>query len=327
MTSLQPYGTRILARRHRMCSATGTLALEADVDVNEKFSSQRLWEATPRSVTTTVPVTNAVLSAREKQDPSNASAAPDLTGGNELSSSTDNATHASDLARRVATLYTNRSPQLDSPLLSKLPRELRDQIWRKIVLEDLEIPIHVGHYETVEGEHCMRLQLDHPLMDVCKQVRAEVLDVYYVENTFRITDDIFSTRAVRELHRLLYPWAASMTRLEVHHDIVISQGNTAGINFGLVVSREEGREGHIVVEPHSFNAHMSTLRVDENGRIDYTSTFKQMCYCRINSIANKREVVTVLDWLQAYVDLIVQSQFNGKYYMPYCWTCACNIII
>lgn len=279
--------------------------------------------ATPRSFPATL-ISASSLSSHEKSHTSKDSVVPKITCDNSLPHINGDATHPLNLTLPALGPCAKQSPQLESPLLSKLPRELRDQIWREIVVEDLEIPIHVAHYETKEGEHRRRLQIEHNLQLVCKQTRDEVSDIYYHENTFRITDDLFSERAVRELHRFLRPWAAKMTQLEISHEFVRSEGNTADINFAVELS-----EGKIAIKPHTFTAHLSTLRGDQTGRMAWQSTFKEMCYCKILKIAwdHDGDGGTVLDWLKRYVDMIVLNQAESKYYVPYCWTCACNVII
>jgi hypothetical protein len=209
--------------------------------------------------------------------------------------------------------YTHQSSQLDSLLLSKLPRELRDKIYREAVLEDIEIPVHVAHYDAKDGEHRHRLQLEHALMLVCKQTRHEVADIYLLENTFRVTNDLFEPRAIAQLNRALRPWAARTKRLEISHEWIRDQFATADIDFSISVSRDR-----ILVNPQTFVPYV----MYEDKRMVRHPTVGKMCYCGILRLAAWHRDDNVVSWVQKYVDVVKRSQSEWRPNVLYCWTCA-----
>ena len=218
---------------------------------------------------------------------------------------------------------TTQSSQLDSMLLSKLPRELRDKIYRDAVVEDKDVPIHVTHYETEDGEHRRRLQIGHALLRVCKQTRQEVADIYYLENTFRITEDLLERRAIKELSRFLTPWAQSMTKLGVSQRLARGIDGFAKINFSISTS-----QGHIFVKPESFSAQEMSVWTDARaGTMEHVKlTFSKMCFCKIFLLTLEHDGRNVLSWMEGYVDLVLQSLAEPKT-LSHCWTCAGRIII
>ena len=218
--------------------------------------------------------------------------------------------------------HKTQSSQLDSMLLSKLPRELRDKIYRYAVIEDNDIPIRVTRCETQDGERRRRLEIGHALLRACKQTRQEVADIYYLENTFLITEDLVEKRAIRELSRLLTPWAERMTKLGVSQRLVRGTDDFAKINFSISIS-----QGHIFVKPESFSAQEMRLMIDiGSGTVDHTKlTFSKMCFCKIFMLTLDHDSRNILSWMEGYVDLVLQS-FTEIKRLPHCWTCAGHII-
>jgi len=215
-----------------------------------------------------------------------------------------------------------QSSQLESMLLNKLPRELRDKIYREAVVEDNDILIYVTRYDTKDGEHRRRLEIGHTLLGACKQTRQEVADIYYLENTFLITEDLVGKRAIRELSRLLTPWAERMTKLGVSQKLVRGTEDFAKIKFSISTS-----QGHIFVKPESFSAQEMSLMLDiGSGTMDHTKlTFSKMCFCKIFMLALEHDGRNVISWMEGYVDLVLQS-FTEIKRLPHCWTCAGHII-
>jgi hypothetical protein len=208
-------------------------------------------------------------------------------------------------------------------LLSKLPRELRDKIYQDTVVKDKEIPIGVTRYETEGGEQRRRLQIEHPLMRACKQTREEVSDIYYLENTFRVTDDLFDERATIELIRHFIPWAGRLKKLGISHSFARRDVDPAKINFSISASQDR-----IVVEPESFSAQEMIWAMDIGmGTTTLAlTTFKNMCFCKIYKLVLENDCRDVLSWLQEYVALVLKSQAE-RGTVPHCWTCAGRIII
>lgn len=91
----------------------------------------------------------------------------------------DNSTINFSLADSSNFAIVSSSPhrtRMESSPFSKMPRELRDQIWRDALT-------------TREGciDVAGKTSPDEPsLLAVCKQIRTETIKIYYAENTFRI---------------------------------------------------------------------------------------------------------------------------------------------
>jgi len=215
---------------------------------------------------------------------------------------------------------TKQSSQLGSMLLSKLPRELRDKIYRDAVVEDKDIPIRVTPYVTEDGERRRRLEIGHALMRVCKQTRQEVAEIYYLENTFRIIDDSLEKRATRELSRLLTPWTQRMTKLGVSQTSVRSVYQTE-INFSISAS-----QGHIVIEPEPSNVQFSMITLGPSATTTCMTRYSdKVCFCKIFKLALKHDDRDIFSWMQEYVDLVLQSarQDEANLFDPvHCWTCG-----
>jgi hypothetical protein len=208
---------------------------------------------------------------------------------------------------------TKQSSQLDSLLLSKLPRELRDKIYREAVLEDIEIPIHVAHYMSKDCEQCSRLELEPALMLVCKQTRQEVAEIYYLENTFRITNDLFEPRAIAQLSSALDPWADKIKELEISHEFWVNTFGTVEMDLSVSVS-----QGWITIEPLTHSIHS----LNKSTRVFAASTTNRLCYCEALILAVERSGDNVLNWAQKYVSMMVKRKVGARRYGMYCWTCA-----
>ena len=162
-------------------------------------------------------------------------------------------------AECIKHVHKTQSSQLDSMLLSKLPRELRDKIYRYAVIEDNDIPVHVTRCKTEDGERRRRLEIGHALMRVSKQTRQEVADIYYLENKFRITNDLLEKRAIRELSRLLTPWGERMTKLGVTHELVRGKDDLVKSKFSI-----SARKGRVFLEPEGFSEHEVESLIDSH---------------------------------------------------------------
>ena len=214
-----------------------------------------------------------------------------------------------------------QSSQLDSMLLTKLPRELRDKIYREAVVEVNDILIRVTRCKTEDGERRRRLQIGHALMSVSKQTRLEVADFYSLENKFRITEDLLEKRAIGELSRLLTPWGERMTKLGVSQELVPGRDDFVKIKFSISAS-----QGRVFLEPEGFKAHEVDLLVDSyQATRDYEAvSCSKMCFCKILLLTVESR--NILSWMEGYVDLVLQSLAQPKT-LPHCWTCAGRIMI
>jgi len=223
-----------------------------------------------------------------------------------------------------------QSSQLDSALLSKLPRELRDKIYHDAVVEDNDVLIRVTPYVTEDGECRRRLEIGHALMRVCKQTREEVADIYYQENNFRVTQDLFERRAIRELSRFLTPWMEKITKLGISHTVVRVQFGLAKMNFSI-----SAPQGRVVVEPEPSSVQLPAIAVDVGqGTADVvTTTSDRICFCKISKFALEHGGRDVLGWMVEYVDLVLQHGRQSDYDQlldlapVHCWTCAGRNVI
>jgi hypothetical protein len=289
-----------------------TFFYQPDGVLSDRFS--QLTTAASISISAATPRTSHLL-PHEPADSMDAAFAPAISKANEIPCFTTNSSQLPACTRGLFESSTKQSSQLDSPLLSKLPRELRDKIYREAVLEDIEIPIHVARYESSDGEHRRRLELEHALLLVCKQTRHEVADIYYLENTFCITNDLFENRAIRQLNWALRPWAEKITKLEISHEFAVC-GSIAEIDFSVSAS-----QGRIIIEPRS--SIISDPRILPHASYSMTN---RTCYCKASGLAVECGSGNVLNWAQEYVDLVAQSEAE-EHGVPYCWDCAGHVIV
>jgi hypothetical protein len=262
-----------------------------------------------------------------------AAKAPLTSDDTKLLTYTADVQQSSEVTECTSQSTTKQNSQLDSTLLSRLPRELRDKIWREAVIEDDEIPIRVTQYETEDGEHRHRLQIEHAMLRVCKQTRQEVADIYYLENVFCITDDLVETQCIRELSKFLAPWAERMKKLGVLHKYVPCKDNFSiepckddftEIKFSIYAS-----QGRLHIELGTFSARRTFLTCDvEDGTTawDSTTTYGNMCFCKVVGLAIEHGSGNVVDWVKDYADVVLQSELLRKYGGPHCWDCAGRII-
>jgi hypothetical protein len=307
--------------------AVNDIAFVLQPDLTLSDETARLTTATSTSLSAATPRSSHLL-PHEPASLMEVANVHNILEGTKVPTHTADVEHFSETTKCTMKSSTTQSSQLDSMLLSKLPRELRDKIYRDAVVEDNDIPIRVTPYVTEDGERRRRLQIGHALMRACKQTRQEVADIYYLENTFRITDDLLKKRAIRELSRLLTPWVQRTTGLGVSHELVRPKGDFAKINFSIFAS-----QSRIVVEPEPSSLQYGTFLIDPvlATRIYVTMTSDELCFCKIFKLARKHEGRDVVSWMQEYVDLIIQSASQtevSRLFDPvHCWTCAGRYVI
>jgi hypothetical protein len=294
-------------------------ALRPDVTLSDQTTHLTMVSSTSLSAAT--PRTSRLLQ-HEPASFMNAALVPNAHEEKDVFTCTVDAKQFPETMDRFTPPSTKQSSQLDSMLLSKLPRELRDKIYREAVVEEKDVPIRVLRYGP-NGLQRRRLHFQHPLMRVCRQTRQEVADIDHLENTFRITNDLFDERAISELRRHFTPWAGKLKKLGISHSFARRHGDPAKINFTISAS-----QGRIIVEPESFSVQEMTVAVDIGmGTMNLTATtFKNMCFCKIHKLVLEKDCRDVLSWLQEYVDLVLKSQAE-RGTVPHCWTCAGRVII
>lgn len=305
-------------------STRNTSILRSDVLFSNEISHPKM--ATCTSLSAATPRSSHLL-PREPTSLMDTAIAPITTCDNKLLNYTADVQQGPDITECSTQPPTKQSAQLDSMLLTRLPRELRDKIYREAVLEDNEVPIHVTRFQTEDGEHRRCLQIEHPLMRACKQTRQEVSNIYYLENTFRITGDLIEKRAMRKLNRLLTPWAERMKELRVSHDFSRGGGCSATINFSVSAT-----QGLTLVKPETCSLHLPVIIVNptDNNRDALgimKSTSSKTCFCKIFNLTLQGDRRDILSWMQEYVDFIVLQTQTEQKSLPYCWNCSGDIII
>lgn len=222
--------------------------------------------------------------------------------------------------------------QSDSLLFSKLPGELRNRIWRLSVLEDTAISVHVAHYKNKDGEPRSCIQIEHTLLQVCKQARHEVTDIYYLENTFRITQDFFHGRAMEVLACAMKPRAAKMTKLEVAHELKyttttrFASSRNMLVAINLTIQRSEGST--TLSQPLVDITDASEANAEMDALVSSVPMFApppppMLCCCKMFFLAAECTGETLVEWMQRYVKLVVDATgMMGCGYVPHCWGCG-----
>ncbi|KAK4963253.1 hypothetical protein LTR10_000881 [Elasticomyces elasticus] len=110
---------------------------------------------------------------------------------------------------RAATMASSALPVVQDCPLMRLPPELRDSIYELAVVEKYTLTISTILYD------CNHQESHQPaLAKTCRQLRNEVLAVYFRSNNFAIRVAMYFDPYVRELHddfRSVYAWLSRMT--------------------------------------------------------------------------------------------------------------------
>lgn len=239
------------------------------------------------------------------------------------------------------------APQPDSPFFNKFPGELRNRIYRLVLLDNGDIPIHAeelgdNHQETGEALNQVtsqirshpsthRLKLGHPLLQVCKQTGHEASEIYYLENTFEVTSSVFAEpQALEKLDHALRPWAAKMTALGVCHERSLTKSsNDQGsgdryMHVEFIASRYNGflfiqedtpttPDGPVAV----FSSHPSYW--------GYCVSPQKcaICLCKVQRCASEQGSEDVVRFVtKTYAQMVRKIGYHETFYIPNCWTCA-----
>lgn len=222
--------------------------------------------------------------------------------------------------------------QPNSALLHKLPGELRNKIIRLAIVKDEgdQIPIKVEYILNKAAERSASVRIEHPLMQTCKQLRYESSDIFFLENTFCITDDLFhSGRGMHELTRQLKPWASKMSRLNVSHTLHDNDDgqhvgfhrrkSTTHIQFSL--SRHADRQLHVAFERMEVvDNHVIIHMVDDDDAAASPPTVSPLCCCNIARLAELYGRDGLPEWVKKYSSTIKKSKVRCK--LSYCWECG-----
>jgi hypothetical protein len=204
------------------------------------------------------------------------------------------------------------APQPSCMLLQKLPGELRNKIIRLAVVENTDIKPSISRsYNEIIGKPTRKLQIEHNLMQTCKQLRQETAEIYFLENTFNLTGDFFelarderyraNERAVQGLARAFGPWASKVHRLNVLH----------AVSYGLLSA-----EVHISICRATEGVCIETVSAHDVG-----SDSRRLCCCSLIQHGVDNSATGIFEFAQGLVG-IMDSVTGGGRSLPHCWTCG-----
>jgi hypothetical protein len=217
------------------------------------------------------------------------------------------------------------APQPNCMLLNKLPGELRNEIIRLAVVEDEEIKPKVSRsYDDTTSYGTAKLELDHALMRTCKQLRQESAEIYFLENTFRLTDDFFTLdiceqqhkaneRAIQALDHAFGPWASKIRRLGFSHAVCYDSRRFGGVQPCLIQV-----EVHVLVCRRAQGESGVYL---ENARAhDAIACSQALCCCSVIQHAADNSPAGILEFVQGLV--CMSDLVTGQRSLSYCWNCG-----
>jgi hypothetical protein len=194
-------------------------------------------------------------------------------------------------------------------LFQKLPGELRNEIIRLAVVEVSEIKPTVSRsLDALTDKFMAKLEIEHPLLRTCKQLRQESGEIYFLENTFHLANGDFFTlssckqgkaneRAMQALVNAFGPFASKVRRLNVSH---ATSYDTAEVHVSIC----RAASGVYLEKACAHDADTHPL-----------------CCCSIirygivNSAAE-----TIFEFAQGLVAMM--DQVTGKNPQPHCWNCG-----
>lgn len=213
------------------------------------------------------------------------------------------------------------APQPNCMLFQKLPGELRNEIIRLAVVEESEIKPKVSRsFNALTGKSTANLEIEHPLMQTCKQLRQESAEIYFLENTFHLTNGDFFTlgsckqgkaneRAMQALVNAFGPFASKIRRLNVSH----------ATSYDTAV--------HDSVEERCDRAevHVSICRAAEGVYLEKACAHDadtHLCCCSIirYGVVNGAATESIFEFAQGIVAMM--DQVTGKNPQPHCWSCG-----
>jgi hypothetical protein len=202
----------------------------------------------------------------------------------------------------MATFSFSFAPQPDCMLFEKLPAEIREGIIRLAVVEDDMIEpdtIYTWNERTCRSSG--RIEIEHPLLRTCKQLRQESAEIFFLENTFVIGYNLFVANwetpwfiqsdahemATATFARAFGPYASKVFLLVVALTIEFEPGVDVQVEIDMERCNE-GRSGVLVVD---VDAH-EELTPDV-----------QVCRCRISQFAADHASASesMFEFAQSYV--------------------------
>jgi hypothetical protein len=204
------------------------------------------------------------------------------------------------------------APQPKCMLLQKLPGELRNKIIRLAVVENTDIK------PSITGKPTRKLQIEHNLMQTCKQLRRETAEIYFLENTFNLTGDFFelvhgenhkaNERAVQALARAVGPWASKVRRLNVL--LAVSYGSLSA-EVHVSICRATERPG-VCIE--NVSAH------------DVGSDSRRLCCCSVIQHGVDNSTAGIFEFAEGLVGMMESVSVTGGSSLPHCWTCGLELM-
>jgi hypothetical protein len=215
------------------------------------------------------------------------------------------------------------APQPNCMLFQKLPGELRNEIIRLAVVEESEIKPKVSRsFNALTGKSTAELEIEHPLMQTCKQLRQESAEIYLLENTFHLTESNcfkpahgekynVNQRAIQAMAHALGPWASKVSMLNVSH--TACYGSLATCTGPPLCNR-------------FAEVHVSICRAAEGVYLEKacahdTDTHPLCCCCIFQHAADHSAAAeTIFEFAQGLVAMM-DSMTRGCW-MPHCWNCG-----
>lgn len=216
----------------------------------------------------------------------------------------------------MATSIDLSEPEPISPFLRNIPSEIRNTIYSLIFQADSKdavTPISVTHLESETGRPLRRLNIEHPLLRTCKQIRHEAAGIYYTETTFELTADSIERSAAEKVCHKLSPWADKIARLSIAHEIkptTIDPEFAYSGRLELVVSKPKPEE--------ELSVSVERCSIHEDGY----STVMRMCMCKVETLESRHRADSVVSWACRYAELMESRQGFDWYRVLHCWHCA-----
>jgi hypothetical protein len=218
----------------------------------------------------------------------------------------------------MATFSFPFAPQPDCMLLEMLPLAVREKIIRLAVIdwEDSAIsPKIYTSWDDGSSRSSGRIEIEHPLLKTCKQLRQESAKIFFVINIFSLNLDLYAAEshipwhiqvdsnemAVSTLARAFGRYAPYVTWLVVSFRIEIAPGLGVRVEIDIESSQDAPAPG-VLVEAEGVEAHAA------------------LCRCRISKFAANHASERVLEFAQNYVRWMHTVVVEPR--MVDCWNCG-----
>lgn len=220
---------------------------------------------------------------------------------------------------------SNRQPR--SPLFTKLPGELRNEIIRFAVVSDEDVKPEISHSLNVVTRECTaKLSIGSALMQTCKQLRHESAQIYFLENTFHLTEDFFTQppldsyeqyefneRAIGALAYSFGPWASRASRLTITHSICYDTHM-----YGSAQRRRPRAEVRLSIGRRAQEA--GGVYLEHAKAYDVNRTSEQLCCCRFARHATDQTSTGIFELAQGLVRIMDLATVRRS--SPRCRSCG-----